>query len=312
VARRRPPGRNPRYAGPAPTRQTRSAAVDAQAAQETGLRAEIAGHRQAALLWLGVSASSADLPSSAGSQKQQSGGELASGGATTRAQDATVQISTIRPRLSQYPCCRPQLFQCSTPPRLPCHAAKPPRRSQRAVAGCSRSRMTPGQSQARSSYVIGYRDKALAYPARVGAMAGTPSRIGRNGSGTIERIRLAAGGSEIRTLGPPGCDELASKRAPRTHRFPAEARTPSIGGANSANDLAYSGAACTAFGPIWQPQSPEIARDAGRRSRRGSRYDGSNRREAAAIFAARDDPTYPGPRVLHRPDPVSSGRCDRG
>ena len=59
--------------------------------------------------------------------------------------------------------------------------------------------MTPGQSQARSSYVIGYRDKALAYPARVGAMAGTPSRIGRNGSGTIERIRLAAGGSEIRT-----------------------------------------------------------------------------------------------------------------
>ena len=150
--------------------------------------------------------------------------------------------------------------------------------------------MTPGQSQARSSYVIGYRDKALAYPARVGAMAGTPSRIGRNGSGTIERIRLAAGGSEIRTLGPPGCDELASKRAPRTHRFPAEARTPSIGGANSANDLAYSGAACTAFGPIWQPQSPEIARDAGRRSRRGSRYDGSNRREAAAIFTARDDP----------------------
>ena len=172
--------------------------------------------------------------------------------------------------------------------------------------------MTPGQSQARSSYVIGYRDKALAYPARVGAMAGTPSRIGRNGSGTIERIRLAAGGSEIRTLGPPGCDELASKRAPRTHRFPAEARTPSIGGANSANDLAYSGAACTAFGPIWQPQSPEIARDAGLRS-------GGGRAMMAAIAerqprSSRHATTRccPGLRVLRRPDPVSSGRCDRG
>jgi hypothetical protein len=73
-------------------RQTCSAAVDAQAAQETRLRVEVAVNRQVVLLRLGIPATSADLPSSAGSQKQQSGEELASGGATTRAQDATVQI----------------------------------------------------------------------------------------------------------------------------------------------------------------------------------------------------------------------------
>jgi hypothetical protein len=49
----------------------------------------------------GTGRASADLHSSAGSQKQQSGGELASGGETTRAQDATVQIRPIRPALSQ-------------------------------------------------------------------------------------------------------------------------------------------------------------------------------------------------------------------
>jgi transposase-like protein len=42
-------------------RQAGGAAADAQAAQETGLRAEIAGHRQAALLRLGVSAIRAEL-----------------------------------------------------------------------------------------------------------------------------------------------------------------------------------------------------------------------------------------------------------
>ena len=44
-----------------PTRRSGGAAADAQAAQEARLRAEIAGHRQAALLRLRVPASSTDL-----------------------------------------------------------------------------------------------------------------------------------------------------------------------------------------------------------------------------------------------------------
>jgi putative transposase len=44
-----------------PTRQSGGAAADAQAAQEARLRAEIVGHRQAALLRLRVPASSTDL-----------------------------------------------------------------------------------------------------------------------------------------------------------------------------------------------------------------------------------------------------------
>jgi len=43
--------------------KTRSPAVDAQAAQETGLLAEIAGDRQVAFLRFGISASAPDLPS---------------------------------------------------------------------------------------------------------------------------------------------------------------------------------------------------------------------------------------------------------
>ena len=51
-------------------------------------------------------------------RKKQSGGELTSGGATTRAQAATVQISPIRPVLPQHACRRPQHLQPSTPSRL--------------------------------------------------------------------------------------------------------------------------------------------------------------------------------------------------
>jgi putative transposase len=51
-------------------------------------------------------------------------------------------------------------FKCSTPPRLPIRPTKAPGRSQRAVARCSRSRMTSGQFPAHGSHVIGYRDNA--------------------------------------------------------------------------------------------------------------------------------------------------------
>jgi len=41
----------------------RGTAADAQASQEAGLRAEVVGDRQAALLGLGLPAAKADLPS---------------------------------------------------------------------------------------------------------------------------------------------------------------------------------------------------------------------------------------------------------
>src|SRR6266699_408736 len=85
LARRRPRGRGPRHAGAAPPRQPGGAAADAQASQEARLRSEIAGDRQAALVRLGVPAIGADLPSRTGAQNEQSAGELASSGATTRA-----------------------------------------------------------------------------------------------------------------------------------------------------------------------------------------------------------------------------------
>src|SRR6516162_2061653 len=64
LAGRRPRGRGPRHAGPAPTRQPGGAAADAQAAQEARLRPQIADHRQAALLRRGVPASATDEQSS--------------------------------------------------------------------------------------------------------------------------------------------------------------------------------------------------------------------------------------------------------
>ena len=61
LACRRPRGRSSRHAPPASTRQSIGAAVNAQAAQEAGLRAENCGHRQAALLRLRVPTSAIDL-----------------------------------------------------------------------------------------------------------------------------------------------------------------------------------------------------------------------------------------------------------
>src|SRR5689334_13104536 len=54
VACCRPGGRGPRHAGSAPTRHPGGPETDAQAPQEAGLCAEVAGDRQAALLRRGV------------------------------------------------------------------------------------------------------------------------------------------------------------------------------------------------------------------------------------------------------------------
>src|SRR5437879_2652630 len=60
-------------------------------------------------------------------------------GATTRAQNATVQVSSIRPALPQHPCRRPQHVQSATPPHLPIDAEGLSSRSGGAVAKCRRS-----------------------------------------------------------------------------------------------------------------------------------------------------------------------------
>src|SRR6202035_434864 len=123
LACRRSRGRGARHAGTAPARQRGGAAIDAQASQEAGLRAEIAGHLQAALVRLGVPPMRAELPSRTRAQAKQSGREFASGGATTRAQTATVQIGSIRPTLPRHARRRPQYVQPSTPSHLTVNAA---------------------------------------------------------------------------------------------------------------------------------------------------------------------------------------------
>src|SRR5262245_21595577 len=57
LACRRSRRRGARHAGPAPARQRRSAAADAQASQEARLCTEAVGDRQAALVCLGVAPS---------------------------------------------------------------------------------------------------------------------------------------------------------------------------------------------------------------------------------------------------------------
>src|SRR5437763_7322385 len=105
-------------------------------------------------------APSLDLPSRAGAASKQSRREFLSSGATTRAQDATIQVSSIRAALPQYPCRRPQHIQSATTPRLTVHVADLSRRSRGAVARCRHSSMTPG-CLLPSRLVDSYRDKPL-------------------------------------------------------------------------------------------------------------------------------------------------------
>jgi transposase-like protein len=65
---------------------------------------------------------------------KQSGGELASGGATTRAQNAAVQVGALRTALSQHACRHPQHLQPPTPSRLTRHAADLPSRGSQSMA----------------------------------------------------------------------------------------------------------------------------------------------------------------------------------
>ena len=65
---------------------------------------------------------------------EQSGREFASADATTRAQDAAVQIARISPTVPVRSCRRPQHIQHPAPSHVPQHAPRPQRRSVPDVA----------------------------------------------------------------------------------------------------------------------------------------------------------------------------------
>src|SRR5204863_1499513 len=106
----------------------------AQAAPKTRLRTEDGRDRQAALLRSRFPAVRTGVPARAGVSQKQSGGELAPGGAATRAQDATVQVSGIGSTLSEYPRRRAQHFQPSTSSGLAVDPADLPSRRSGTMA----------------------------------------------------------------------------------------------------------------------------------------------------------------------------------
>jgi hypothetical protein len=77
-----------------------------------------------------------------GLRKKQSGGELASGGATTRAQNAGLQVGSIGPALPQHACRRPQYLRPSTPSRLALDTADLSSRGREPMAKRNYGRMT--------------------------------------------------------------------------------------------------------------------------------------------------------------------------
>src|SRR6201984_2894290 len=84
------------FSGPSP-RHSGSAEADPQASQEARISAEVAGHRQAALLRVDIPAIRGELPSRTGDQAQQSSRELSSAGATASAQRGS-DSSALAPR----------------------------------------------------------------------------------------------------------------------------------------------------------------------------------------------------------------------
>ena len=80
-----------------------------------------------------------------GAETEQSGREFSSGGTTTRAQVAALQISQIRAAFPEHARRGPQHFQPSTPPDLPIDPADLQSRGSGAMVRRCRSRMRPDQ-----------------------------------------------------------------------------------------------------------------------------------------------------------------------
>src|SRR5215471_497549 len=73
--------------------------------------------------------------------QKQSSRELASAGATTRVQNAAVQVGSLRPAFSQHARRRSQHLQSSTPSRITLDAPDLSSRGSEPMAGCRRSRV---------------------------------------------------------------------------------------------------------------------------------------------------------------------------
>ena len=110
--------------------------------KKQGFAPQVAGHRQAALLRLRVPASATDLPARAEAAEEQSSRKLAPGGATARAQNAAVQVGSLRPAISEHARRHPQHLQPPTPSRLPLDATDIPRRGGKPMARCRRGRVS--------------------------------------------------------------------------------------------------------------------------------------------------------------------------
>jgi len=108
-------------------RRDKAGETDAQAAQETRLRAQGAGDRQAALLRCGQVGDRIAGSPRAGLARKQSGGEFASTNTTAGAQDAAFQIARISTAFLVHSRRRPKHFQHSAPSHIPPHAPRPPR-----------------------------------------------------------------------------------------------------------------------------------------------------------------------------------------
>src|SRR5215472_4089040 len=78
---------------------------------------------------------------SSGAAQKQSSRELASAGATTRVQNAAVQVGSLRPAFSQHARRRSQHLQSSTPSRSTLDAPDLSSRGSEPMAGCRRSRV---------------------------------------------------------------------------------------------------------------------------------------------------------------------------
>src|SRR6202041_2854821 len=92
--------------------------TDAQAAQETRLRARCAGYRQAALIRRGKGRNRLVGSPRAGLAQEQSGREFASTDSTTRAEDAAFQIARISPTILICSRRRPKHIQRPTPSHI--------------------------------------------------------------------------------------------------------------------------------------------------------------------------------------------------
>ena len=137
---------SPRHARSASARYARGTPADAQAAQEAGLCTEVARHRQAGAPTARRSGSCASPADTIGASEKIIPPKLPSNHATTRTQDATVQVVSIRAAVSQHPFRRPQYLQPSTTSHLSVRTSDFQSRSSHPVARCGCHRMKLGST----------------------------------------------------------------------------------------------------------------------------------------------------------------------